>query len=965
MKTLIKITFFALSILANLKVIAHTQNTDSLTFSTTNITIASEPNYPPFCFVNSHGEAEGFSVELFRAATTAVGLNVAIKNGAWDQIMHDLENGNIDALPLVGKTPEREVIFDFTVPYLRLHGAIFVKQDNKQITTFYQLKDKTIAVMEGSSAEAYVRSKNITLNIITTTSFAEAFALLNSNEVDAVIAQQVMGIELLKSMAIDEIIPLDVLLNDFQQSLCFAVKKGNTQLLGQLNEGLSLVIANGTYNELYFKWFGPKFKEEISFRDYINIAVKLLIPITMFLSLVLIIVLRRMVHLRTKELKQEIDEHQKTNQLLEKMESTSKVGGWAQDVESKKVSWTKGVYSIYGVSPQDFDPSAFDTYINFYRPNDKELLELAFQQLLKTGKSFDFELRLTDSSGIEKWVRNSGQAEYQNGKIVRTFGSIMDISKNKIAELAVIENETRVREIFNSTNEAIIVHEASTGKILDCNESTLRIYGYSTKRELLNKNVGDISLNEYPYTQAEAIKMITKAINEGSHTFEWVCRKRNGSTFWCEVSLRYTELSNKKSVLAVVRDTSERKEIEAKLQEQKQIFNHLMENNPIYVFFKDENIRAIMLSKNYEQLLNRPLNEILGKPMDEIFPSDLAKSMIEDDKKILKEGKTIVVDEKLNDRFYTTIKFPIIINGKPRYLAGYTIDITDRKKTEQELLSVKNNLEKIVEERTKELEEQVQKLDKSQKAMLYMIEDLNAVTEDLKKEREKLQISNKELESFSYSVSHDLRAPLRAIDGFSSILEQEYAAHFDEEGLRILGIIRENSKKMDRLITDLLSLSRVTRNEMNYSPINMASMAKAMFYEVADKKDTTDVELIINPLHEIHADSALMRQVWQNLIGNALKYSRPKPNRRIEIGCEIEANSSNFFIKDNGVGFNPTYAHKIFDTFQRLHKSEDFEGTGIGLSIVQRIISRHGGKVWAESKEGEGSVFWFSIPKNS
>jgi len=249
--------------------------------------------------------------------------------------------------------------------------------------------------------------------------------------------------------------------------------------------------------------------------------------------------------------------------------------------------------------------------------------------------------------------------------------------------------------------------------------------------------------------------------------------------------------------------------------------------------------------------------------------------------------------------------------------------------------------------------------------MLYMIEDLNAVTDDLKKEREKLEISNKELETFSYSVSHDLRAPLRAIDGFSNILEQEYAAQFDEEGLRILGIIRENSQKMDRLITDLLSLSRVTRNEMNYSPIDMASMAKAMFYEVADKKDTTDVEIIINPLTEIHADATLMRQVWQNLIGNALKYSRPKPNRRIEIGCEIEDKSSNFFIKDNGVGFNPTYAHKIFDTFQRLHKSEDFEGTGIGLSIVQRIISRHGGKVWAESKEGEGSVFWFSIPKNS
>jgi light-regulated signal transduction histidine kinase (bacteriophytochrome) len=336
--------------------------------------------------------------------------------------------------------------------------------------------------------------------------------------------------------------------------------------------------------------------------------------------------------------------------------------------------------------------------------------------------------------------------------------------------------------------------------------------------------------------------------------------------------------------------------------------------------------------------------------------------MIEDDKKILNEGKTIVVDEELNGRFYTTIKFPIIINQKPRYLAGYTIDITDRKKTEQELLSVKNNLEKIVEDRTKELEEQIQKLDKSQKAMLYMVEDLNSMTKDLISERKKLEISNKELEAFSYSVSHDLRAPLRAVDGFSRMIMEDYSNVIDSEGKRLLGIVRENVQKMDKLITDLLSLSRVSRTEISLSRIDMAGMANSMFHEVIGNENAEKVAITIGPLPEIYADTTLMRQVWQNLIGNALKYSKPKEKQIIEIYGSTENGVNTYCIKDNGVGFNPGYKLKIFDTFQRLHKANEFEGTGIGLSIVHRIITRHGGNVWADSIEGEGATFCFSLP---
>ena len=854
---------------------AHQHPSDTLSFTIKSITIASEPDYPPYCIIDEHGNADGFSVDLFLAAAKAVNIEVDIRIGVWNQIKQDLAEGRIDALPLVGRTPEREEMFDFTMSYLRLHGAVFVQKGTTDIRSVEDLKSKVIAVMKGDNAEEYVRRSNLSSLIIPTHTFDEAFKLLNNGEVDAVIVQRIVGLELIKQMTLKNIVPLDIVLTDFRQDFCFAVQKGNVELLSRLNEGLSIVIANKTFDELHFKWFGPTFKEKLSVKDIIDIGIKIIVPLTIVLSIILIVVLRRLVKTRTRSLKQEVIEHQKTNRLLEKMERVSKIGGWDYDVKTKKISWTKGVYSIYGVSPEEHDPSTKDISASFYPSDDLEVLDQAFQQLLETGEPYDLELRFTDAKGTEKWVWTSGQAEYQNGDIVRVFGSIMDVTESKVAELIVQENELKMREIFNSTNEAIIIHDAATGKIIDCNERTLEIYGYK-RDELISKGVPDISLNQYPYNEEEANKKIQEAINVGTQTFEWVAKKKNGEHFWVEVSLRYIELSSEKRILAVVRDISERKRMEAALHEQEEIFNHLMENSPVYVFFKDENMRAIRLSRNYEQMFSRPLNEIIGKTMDELFPSELAKSIIEDDKKILHEGKTVVVDEELNGRYYTTIKFPILIDGKPRYLAGYTIDITERKIAEEELISIKDNLENIVEERTLELENQVQKLDKSQKAMLYMVEDLNDLTSDLKTERQRLEAINKELESFSYSVSHDLRAPLRAIDGFSRIMLEDYSETLNEGGQRLLNIIRENSQKMDKLITDLLALSRVTRSEMNISKIDMASMAKAMFHEVVDKNDLENIDFTVKPLPNILGDSTLMRQVWQNLIGNAIKYRKPK-----------------------------------------------------------------------------------------
>jgi len=222
-----------------------------------------------------------------------------------------------------------------------------------------------------------------------------------------------------------------------------------------------------------------------------------------------------------------------------------------------------------------------------------------------------------------------------------------------------------------------------------------------------------------------------------------------------------------------------------------------------------------------------------------------------------------------------------------------------------------------------------------------------------------LEAVNKELASFSYSVSHDLRAPLRAIDGYGRMLEEDYAARLDDEGRRLLGVVRDNSRQMGRLIDDLLEFSRLGRQTPAKQRFDMTALAR----EVADQATQgTRAKVELAALPPSAADRALLKQVWVNLIGNAVKYSGKRDQPRVEIGAHAEGDEIVYWVRDNGAGFDPRYAAKLFGVFQRLHGQDEFPGTGVGLAIVQRVVARHGGRVWAEGKAGEGACFFFSLP---
>jgi light-regulated signal transduction histidine kinase (bacteriophytochrome) len=261
------------------------------------------------------------------------------------------------------------------------------------------------------------------------------------------------------------------------------------------------------------------------------------------------------------------------------------------------------------------------------------------------------------------------------------------------------------------------------------------------------------------------------------------------------------------------------------------------------------------------------------------------------------------------------------------YVANYR-DITERKKAEAEILQLNAALEERVNIRT-----------------------------------EQLLAANKEMEAFTYSVSHDLRAPLRIIDGYTQILLEEYVANIDEEGQRIMNVVRDNARKMGHLIDDLLNLSRVGKVELRKVTVHMNALVADVVDQLRMSGVNVPEHLVVHDLGAATCDENLVKQVWMNLLSNAVKYSSKRTVPEIEIGIDRRSAPRTFFIKDNGAGFDMAYYDKLFGVFQRLHKQEEFSGTGVGLAIIQRIVKRHQGSVWAEGKPGEGATFFFSLPE--
>jgi len=336
-------------------------------------------------------------------------------------------------------------------------------------------------------------------------------------------------------------------------------------------------------------------------------------------------------------------------------------------------------------------------------------------------------------------------------------------------------------------------------------------------------------------------------------------------------------------------------------------------------------------NKAAEGIFGYSAHEVVGKNVSMLMPSPdrerhdryLANYLATGEKKIIGIGREVTALRKNGEEFPVDLAVSeAVLRGK-RGFVGTVRDITQRRRAEQQILGLNRDLLR----RTTELGEM-----------------------------------NKELEAFSYSVSHDLRAPLRAIDGYALMLEEDHAAHLDAEGKRTLSVVRGEAQRMGQLIDDLLAFSRWGRSTLANQEVDMATLVRAVVDELTPAA-TSRPQLAVREMPKANGDPVLLRQVWVNLISNAIKFTGPCAQPQIEIGGHRDGERCVYFVRDNGVGFDMRYYDKLFGVFQRFHRAEDFPGSGVGLAIVSRIVSRHGGTVWAEGKVDGGATFYFALPK--
>jgi PAS domain S-box-containing protein len=542
---------------------------------------------------------------------------------------------------------------------------------------------------------------------------------------------------------------------------------------------------------------------------------------------------------------------------------------------------------------------------------------------IANGKIWKGELKNKAKDGSTYWVDTTIVPFLTaEGKPRQYIAIRADITERKKAE----EQRSLLAAIINSSDEAIL-SIGLDGVITSWNRGATRLFEYSPGEALGKK----ISMLIAPNRLGDE-ELILKKMALGEYVEQHITERlrKDGSTV--QVSLNVAPLRDLDGNIVggsgIARNITEQRNAELKIRQSEKIYKTIASSIPgAVIYLIDPEYRYLLIEGDILEKLGYKKEELLGQKA-EFALSPESFSFGKTNYERVFRGETFSYERRIKDFDILTKFVPLKDENNLVYNAMVVvIDITELKKAQNDISELNVSLENKVIERT-----------------------------------EQLALVNKELEAFTYSVSHDLRAPLRIIDGFADILLSDHADKLDEEGKRTLGIITNNARKMGQLIDDLLNLSHLGRQEVVTSRVDMNRLAKLAIDEQLLLHKGSEAQITADHLLPASCDHNLILQVWINFISNALKYSGKQEQPVIHISSYFSENNVVYSVKDNGVGFDMKYADKLFGVFQRLHKATEFEGTGVGLALVQRIIIKHGGRVWAESEKGKSAVFYFSLP---
>lgn len=573
----------------------------------------------------------------------------------------------------------------------------------------------------------------------------------------------------------------------------------------------------------------------------------------------------------------------------------------------------------------------------FFNPYDVEIIREYHQKILMNNEPMGVTYRFRCKNGDYVWFETLSHAirDEKSGEILEIQASSRDVTSRVKTEEALIESERKFRDMADFLPVSVFELDLS-GRITFANRMALDSFGYDQTD--LEQGIGytQMIIEE----QGDAVRHTFELLIQGRPSFgqQLIAIRKDKTTFPVMIN---TTLIKRHDVTiglrGVVVDMTERKEAERMLRESEEKYRQIYENAPFGIFHSTISGKYLDANPSAAKIFGYSSPQELIETVNRKGMAETVYQYPEVRKRIVKEirykkgwGMYETQYVRKDGQIITAIlqiRLAQSLENGDGVLEGFYEDISERKRAEQEIRNLNASLEMRVAERTVQLEAAI-----------------------------------KDLESFSYSVSHDLRQPLRAIDGFSQMLEEEFSPMMNERGERTIKRIRSGVQRMGNLIEDLLNLSRISRTEMRKKHVNMTALAGVISDELRLQYPGRSVETIIQDGVEAYGDERLLRIVMENLLGNAWKFSSKSPDTKVEFGAYAEGDGHPvYFVRDNGVGFDMAYSDKLFGAFQRLHGTTEFPGTGIGLTTVQRIIQRHGGSIWAESEIDKGATFFFTL----